>query len=72
MTKPNFESMSRAELRVYVTSHRDDDEAWGIYLDRLHNDPDVIRHTGDCSEEGLAKLRRLIEERAKKPPTAPQ
>jgi hypothetical protein len=25
--KPNFEAMSTAELKVYVLSHRDDDEA---------------------------------------------
>ena len=35
MTKPNFKEMSRAELKAYVLAHRDDDEAWGIYLDRL-------------------------------------
>ncbi len=28
MTKPNFEQMSRAELRAYVLTHRDDDEAF--------------------------------------------
>ncbi len=35
MTKPNFNEMPRAELKAYVLAHRDDDEAWGIYLDRL-------------------------------------
>ena len=35
MTKPNFNEMSRAELKTYVLAHRDDDEAWGIYLAKL-------------------------------------
>ena len=34
MRKPNFDQMSRAELKAYVLTHRDDDEAWGIFLDR--------------------------------------
>ena len=58
----NFSSMSRKDLRAYVLSHRDDEEALRVYMDRLHNDPGVVRHTGDCSEEGLAKLEQLIKE----------
>lgn len=57
----NFSLMSRKELRAYVLSHRDDEEALRMYMDRLHNDPDVIRHQGDCSEDGLAKLEQLIK-----------
>ncbi len=61
----NFSSMSRKDLRIYVLSHRDDEEALRIYMDRLHNDPDVVRYTGACDEEGLAKLEQLIKERAR-------
>ncbi len=66
----DFSSLSRKELRAYVLTHREDEEALRIYMDRLHNDPDVVRHTGDCSEEGLAKLKQLIEETSSKPPAA--
>lgn len=68
----DFSQMSRRELRAYVLSHRDDEEALHTYMDRLHNDQDVVRHMGTCDEEGLAKLEQLIEEQAnKKPPTTP-
>ncbi len=29
-----FETMSMAQLKTYVMSHRDDDEAWAKYIDR--------------------------------------
>lgn len=28
MTQPNFEQMSRKELRTYILEHRDDEEAF--------------------------------------------
>lgn len=61
----NFSSMSRKDLRAYVLSHRDDEEALRIYMDRLHNDPDIVRYTGACDQEGLAKLEQLIKDGAK-------
>jgi len=30
--------MSRAELRTYVTAHRDDDEAWDAFLKSLNRE----------------------------------
>ncbi|MEW6495215.1 MAG: hypothetical protein AB1589_22260 [Cyanobacteriota bacterium] len=39
MTKPNFDAMSKAELKVYVLSHRDDDEAIRALFGR-RNPPD--------------------------------
>ena len=34
MTKPNFDQMSRAELKAYVLAHRDDDEAWNAFMSK--------------------------------------
>lgn len=53
MTKPNFESMSRAELKTYMMTHREDDEVFRAYIDRLHTDPDVKTISGRCDDEGL-------------------
>lgn len=64
MTIADFSGMSRKELRYYVLSHREDEDALRVYMDRLHNDPDVARYTGDFSEESLAKLEQLIQEQA--------
>ncbi len=39
--KPDFETMSIAELRAYVLIHRGDDEAFYKLADRLGADSDV-------------------------------
>ncbi len=61
--KPNFQQMSRKELRTYVLAHREDDEAIRIYMERLHNEPGVIRQTGGLNEEDLNQLEQLIKRR---------
>jgi len=35
MTRPNFASMSTAELRAYVLQHREDNEAFHELADRV-------------------------------------
>lgn len=37
--KPNFEAMSRKELREYVLAHRDDDEAFYALMDKIKQNP---------------------------------
>lgn len=34
MMKPNFDQMSRAELKAYVLTHRDDEEAFRALRDK--------------------------------------
>ena len=36
MNRPNFQTMSRKELRAYVLAHREDNEAFYAFVDRLH------------------------------------
>lgn len=36
MSKPDFQSMSRKDLHVYVLTHREDQEAFYAYVDKLH------------------------------------
>jgi hypothetical protein len=61
--KPDFQQMSRKELRTYVLTHREDDEALRIYMARLHNEPGVIRQSGGLNEEDLNQLEQLIKAR---------
>ena len=61
--KPDFQQMSRKELRTYVLTHREDDEALRIYMARLHNEPGVIRQSGGLNEEDLNQLDELIKAR---------
>ncbi|WP_442927807.1 DUF6887 family protein [Microcoleus sp. A003_D6] len=36
MNRTNFQTMSRKELRAYVLAHREDNEAFYAFVDRLH------------------------------------
>ncbi|NJR54523.1 MAG: hypothetical protein HC768_07850 [Acaryochloris sp. CRU_2_0] len=62
--KPNLNQMTRQALRAYVLSHRDDQEALHLYMDRLRTEPGVNRHTGAFDPEGAAHLESLIQQQA--------
>jgi hypothetical protein len=36
MSKPDFQAMSQKELQSYALAHRDDQEAFYAYVDKLH------------------------------------
>ncbi|NET62836.1 MAG: hypothetical protein F6K47_44135 [Symploca sp. SIO2E6] len=59
--KFNFQTMPRKELRAYVLSHRDDEDALRIYMDRLKNESGIIRHQGGITTNDLAKLDQLLQ-----------
>jgi hypothetical protein len=61
--KPDFYKISRQELRRYVLTHREDEEALQIYMERLKTEPGVIRHRGGLAEQDLEQLEQLIQER---------
>lgn len=44
--KTNFQSMSKNELREYVLTHRDDEEAFHAYMDKLHKQENRTKHLG--------------------------
>ncbi|MFN6569145.1 DUF6887 family protein [Dendronalium sp. ChiSLP03b] len=41
MTKPNFQAMTKQELRAYVLEHRDDQEAFYAFADKLREEPGI-------------------------------
>jgi hypothetical protein len=61
--KPDFQQMSRKELRTYVLAHREDNEALRIYMKRLQNESGVIRQTGGLNEEDFNQLENLLKKR---------
>ena len=61
--KLNFQQMSRKELRTYVLTHREDEEALRIYMERMHNEPGINRQTGGLNEEDFNQLEQLIKKR---------
>lgn len=68
MTKPNFEEMSRAELRTYVTDHRDDEEAWDAFFAKIEQErsPETKWYPAPLDEEsiriGEEGIRQKIQE----------
>lgn len=40
--RSKFEAMSRQELRTYILEHREDEEAFQLYLDRAMAEPGEI------------------------------
>ena len=57
----DFNSLSKTELRAYVLSHRQDEQAWNIYMERLKDDPTVIRIPANLNEAGWIGLPKNIE-----------
>lgn len=57
MSKLNFQTMDQAELRAYVLSHREDNEAFYVLADRLRArpgrkiSPEEIEHLPEILEE---------------------
>lgn len=57
--KPNFDTMSRAELLAYLKAHRDDDEAWGKYLDQRN--PNAKQYPAPLDEESIKIMEEAIK-----------
>jgi hypothetical protein len=61
MSKRDFISMSRAELRKYIIEHREDEEAFQVYLDRFKSDSSEIFPAPQTIEDlsNFPELQRL-------------
>ena len=55
MSQTKFQEMSQKELRDYTLSHRDDQEAFYAYIDRLHQEGNWIEMPSVDSVEDLEK-----------------
>lgn len=65
--KPDFDSMSKAELRAYVLSHRDDNEAFYKLADLYEADfKDRVWHPYPKTLEEWGKVPELIRDQIKK------
>jgi hypothetical protein len=42
--KPNFHDMTKKELRTYVLAHRDDNEAFYAYVDKINAEGNRVTH----------------------------
>jgi len=65
--KPDFNSMSKAELKAYVLAHRNDDEAFYKLVDRYKADSkDQVWHPCPKTPEEWEKVPELIQEQIEK------
>jgi hypothetical protein len=61
MSKPNFQAMSQKDLRAYVLAHRDDQEAFYAYVDKLHAEADWAEMPPLQSLEDLENYPEFVE-----------
>lgn len=65
--KPNFDSMSKAELRAYIVAHPNDREAFYKFVDRFKADAnDPGWHPYPQNPEDWAKISQLVKEHSEK------
>jgi hypothetical protein len=55
-----FEGMSRQELRAYMLKHREDEEAFQVYLDQVMAEPGEI-YPAPKTIEDLSNFPELLE-----------
>ncbi|MGA9381885.1 MAG: hypothetical protein WBV73_24255 [Phormidium sp.] len=61
MSKPNFKAMSQKDLQAYVLAHRDDQEAFYAYVDKLHAEATWIEMPPLESAEDLDNYPEFVE-----------
>ena len=60
--KPDFKTMNSQELKSYILSHRDDDEAFYAYVDKINERKDRVVYPPLKSLEELEKYPEVIEQ----------
>ena len=60
--KLKFEKMTRLELRKYIVEHREDEEAFQVYMDKVMTEPGEV-YPAPQSIEDLRHFPQLIEKR---------
>jgi len=61
MSKPDFQAMSQKDLRAYVLRHREDQEAFYAYVDKLYAEGHWIEMPALQSPEDLENYPEFIE-----------
>jgi hypothetical protein len=61
MSKPNFQTMSQKDLQNYVLAHREDQEAFYAYVDKLHDEANWIEMPPLESVQDLENYPDFIE-----------
>jgi len=67
MTALNFEAMSRAELKAYLSEHRDDSKAWDAFLGKIEKErlPSLQWYAAPLDEETIQLTEQAIQQKVK-------
>ena len=60
--KPNFKEMTKQELRAYVLAHRDDQEAFYVYMDKLSTEENRVKFPPLKSVNDMENYPDLLEQ----------
>lgn len=60
--KPNFEKMTRKELKAYVLAHRDDQEAIDLLMSRRSPDSEAVWYDASLSQ---AQIKEILQKKIK-------
>ena len=65
MTKPNFKEMSRIELKTYVNAHRDDNEAWDAFFEKLEQErsSEQVWYPAPLDDEAVTIMEEAFREK---------
>jgi hypothetical protein len=61
VSKPNFQAMDQRELQAYVLAHRDDQDAFYAYVDRLHGEANWVDMPPVQSLDDLANHTAFVQ-----------
>ncbi len=56
MMKPEYENMTRQQLKEHLLNHRTDEEAWSVFFNKLGELDSNIGYSPDLSEQEMAKI----------------
>lgn len=59
--KPNFQTMTEQDLKSYVLSHREDNEAFYAYVDKVHQRKNRVVYPALNTLEDMEKYPDFIE-----------
>ncbi len=63
MIKPNFDNMSRIELRAYIVAHPNDREAFNIFVDRFASQTNSETFDIPKSNHDFEQVENLIRQK---------
>lgn len=63
--KPNFDAMTKTELRAYLVSHQDDQAAFYAFVDRFTSSAPQEIFPFATSDAEIEEVKKIIQEKVK-------